>query len=122
MNIKTVHIYVANDGTEFATEEECAQYEVDHLPPFFMFDLNGLVALHPNDAAIVYIPAAGTNADGAKFVQLCEDVDSPHRGITEEDWGWFFWDPFQKEYNWIPTDITDPLVRAIAFVKNAYQK
>ena len=89
-------VYVAMDGTKFATLTECMEYNRS-LDKGRWYKRTGDRTYNTDEAFIVYFP--DTTATKA-FISKC-NFESDYKGIDPEDHGWFFWDEWNEEYHYI---------------------
>lgn len=99
-------LFVASDGKEFNTEDDCLQYEQSSLS-FRAYDREGRPTEVGHGVHLLHI--IDEDEGGEAFQRLCEkeNEDSGDIGYRSGE-GWYWWDDFRFS----PVD--EELVRAMA--------
>lgn len=95
-------VYKAFDGAEFYYEEDCIKYERDQIGQIKMWNREGLAVTDPNHAFFVYF---NDETETEKFIKMCEEAESEHSGLTEDDRGFWFWDEWDNKYVYFDTQL-----------------
>ena len=93
-------IYRAFDGTEFREAAPCVTYEQNHR--VHAWDYHGRECTSANAAVVVHLEDPHMTL---KFLQMCTNENVTHDGINEGDCGWFMWDVFSCEWQYIESEV-----------------
>lgn len=119
-------VYRAFDGTEFTSEKECLAYEAkareealkEGVNYLSMYNRNGERVTDPDAAYVVHIVCSAENYDDLEkgacyFIQLCKEREIAYDGITEEEYGWFYWNECCESYCWMDEDLVGAIYNAV---------
>ena len=86
-------VYIAFDGTPFLSERKCKTYEEEIK--YTMYDKDGSTTTNVDHAFFVHFI---TDSAVEVFIDKSKEKNTPIRGITENSWGWYYWDDITEWY------------------------
>lgn len=89
--METKLIYIAKDGKEFDSSEDCLDWEKNGCG-YTMYDSQGEIVNNPSEAFLIHLP---NDTSAYAFVKDCRDIGADCEGIDGNETGWYYWNGYE---------------------------